>query len=123
MERFDCVALVKGYLQGVQKENIAEVNEALNALYVEEEDYDALRGSINKYKTFDQIGLAERTQKHEARTHAHHSHSHPTRARALTPDTCARAQKHTHTHKRTHAPAHTHRSYLSSGASPPTCTR
>jgi len=65
MERFDCVALVKGYLQGVQKENIAEVNEALNALYVEEEDYDALRASINKYKTFDQIGLAERTQKHE----------------------------------------------------------
>ena len=30
------------------QENIAEVNEALNALYVEEEDYDALRASINK---------------------------------------------------------------------------
>jgi clathrin heavy chain len=64
-ERADNIALIKGYLQGVQKEDISEVNEALNNLYVEEEDYDALRQSVFKFKTFDQIALAEKVQRHD----------------------------------------------------------
>jgi clathrin heavy chain len=37
------LALVKPYLTAVQSENVAAVNEALNELYIEEEDYDALK--------------------------------------------------------------------------------
>lgn len=45
--------------------NVAAVNDALNALFVEEEDYEALRGSINSYDNFDQIGLAAKLERHE----------------------------------------------------------
>lgn len=45
---------------GVQSNNVSAVNEALNELYVEEEDYDRLRDSIDMYDNFDQIGLAQK---------------------------------------------------------------
>lgn len=35
--------LVKDYLVAVQKSNILEVNEALNGLLIEEEDFEALK--------------------------------------------------------------------------------
>lgn len=57
--------LIKDYLLSVQKVNIAEVNEAVNELLVEEEDFDALRISITSYDNFDQLGLANRLEKHE----------------------------------------------------------
>ena len=41
--------LIKQYLQHVQRENINVVNEAVNQLYVEEENYDSLRESIDDY--------------------------------------------------------------------------
>jgi len=44
----------------VQSSNVSAVNEALNAIYVEEEDYDRLRESIDLYDNFDQIGLAQK---------------------------------------------------------------
>lgn len=44
----------------VQSNNVAAVNEALNAIYVEEEDYDRLRESIDMHDNFDQIGLAQK---------------------------------------------------------------
>jgi len=37
------LALIKPYLISVQSENLAAVNEALNELYSEEEDYESLR--------------------------------------------------------------------------------
>lgn len=48
--------LVKDYLVGVQKTNILEVNDALNSLLIEEEDYEALKHSIQTYDNFDQVG-------------------------------------------------------------------
>lgn len=44
----------------VQSANNSAVNEALNELYVEEEDYDRLRESIDMYDNFDQISMAQR---------------------------------------------------------------
>lgn len=44
----------------VQSSNNAAVNEALNALYIEEEDYDRLRESIDMHDNFDQITLAQK---------------------------------------------------------------
>lgn len=44
----------------VQSANNAAVNEALNALYIEDEDYDRLRESIDMYDNFDQISMAQR---------------------------------------------------------------
>lgn len=53
------------YLKAVQKENLKAVNEALNDIYVEEEDHGSLRDSIDEFDEFDQIGLAQKVEKHE----------------------------------------------------------
>jgi hypothetical protein len=52
--------LVKPYMVAVQSANNAAVNEALNELYIEEEDYERLRESIDMYDNFDQISMAQR---------------------------------------------------------------
>ncbi|KAG6551189.1 hypothetical protein Mapa_007425 [Marchantia paleacea] len=65
MRKAGHLPLVKPYMVGVQSNNVSAVNEALNELYVEEEDYDRLRDSIDMYDNFDQIGLAQRVEKHE----------------------------------------------------------
>uniref|UniRef100_A0A803NBW5 Clathrin heavy chain n=1 Tax=Chenopodium quinoa TaxID=63459 RepID=A0A803NBW5_CHEQI len=57
--------LVKPYMIAVQSNNVSAVNEALNEIYVEEEDYDRLRESIDLHDNFDQIGLAQKIEKHE----------------------------------------------------------
>jgi clathrin heavy chain len=57
--------LVKPYMVAVQSSNVAAVNEALNELYVEEEDYERLRESVDMHDNFDQIGLAQKLEKHE----------------------------------------------------------
>uniref|UniRef100_A0A0E0RCL7 Clathrin heavy chain n=1 Tax=Oryza rufipogon TaxID=4529 RepID=A0A0E0RCL7_ORYRU len=57
--------LVKPYMVAVQSNNVSAVNESLNELYVEEEDYDRLRESVDMHDNFDQIGLAQKLEKHE----------------------------------------------------------
>jgi clathrin heavy chain len=52
------------YLQAVQKENLTVVNEALNELYIAEEDTEALRASVDEYDNFDQLALAQKMEKH-----------------------------------------------------------
>eukprot|EP00808_Paulinella_micropora_P023441 g48897.t1 len=61
----DGIPLIIKYLQHVQRENVAAVNEALNDYYVEEEDYKSLRASVDAFKEFDQISLAQRLERHE----------------------------------------------------------
>lgn len=53
------------YMKSVQKENLSVVNEALNEIYVDEEDFDSLRQSIDDFNNFDQIFLAQKIEKHE----------------------------------------------------------
>jgi clathrin heavy chain len=52
-------------MKNVQKENLSVVNEALNEIYVSEEDFAALRQSIDEFDNFDQILLAQKIEKHE----------------------------------------------------------
>lgn len=65
MRRSGHLPLIKDYLLNVQKTNILEVNEAVNTLLIEEEDFKALRTSITTYDNFDQLGLANKLEKHE----------------------------------------------------------
>ena len=58
------MALILRYLQHVQRENVAAVNEALNQLYIEEDNYEALRDSVMNHDQFDQIALAKQLEKH-----------------------------------------------------------
>lgn len=57
--------LVKPYLRTVQTNNNKSVNEALNQVLIEEEDYECLRKSIDTYDNFDTIALAQQLEKHE----------------------------------------------------------
>jgi hypothetical protein len=63
---FGCQAghlrLVKPYMVAVQSNDVAAVNEALNEIYIEEEDYDRLRESIDLHDNFDHIGLAQKVR-------------------------------------------------------------
>ncbi|XP_038712359.1 clathrin heavy chain 1-like [Tripterygium wilfordii] len=65
MRKAGHLRLIKPYMVAVQSNNVSAVNEALNEIYVEEEDYDRLRESIDLHDNFDQIGLAQKIEKHE----------------------------------------------------------
>jgi len=53
------------FMKSVQKGNASAINEALNELYVEDEDYESLRQSIDDYNNFNMIGLATKLATHE----------------------------------------------------------
>lgn len=59
------LALLLPYLKAAQQHNISAVNEAINELYVEGEQYDDLRHSIEEFDNFDQIALAHMLERHE----------------------------------------------------------
>ena len=49
----------------MQNLNNKAVNEALNGLLIDEEDYNAIKTSIDAFDNFDNIGLAQNLEKHE----------------------------------------------------------
>merc|ERR1712100_141302 len=57
--------LILPYLKQVQQHNIAAVNEAINEIYTEGEQYEELRQSIEDFDNFDQIALSQKLEKHE----------------------------------------------------------
>lgn len=57
--------LIMPYMKQVQQHNIAPVNEAINELYVDGEQYEELRQSIEEFDNFDQIALAQKLEKHQ----------------------------------------------------------
>lgn len=59
------LGLVKPYLRSVQPNNNKAVNEALNSVMIEEEDFEGLRKSIDSFNNFDNIALAQQLEKHE----------------------------------------------------------
>ncbi|XP_033627674.1 clathrin heavy chain 1 [Asterias rubens] len=63
--RLDQLPLVKPYLRQVQNHNNKAINDALNGLLIDEEDYQGLRTSIDAFDNFDNISLAQRLEKHE----------------------------------------------------------
>ena len=58
LRKADHLPLIKDYLLAVQKANLAAVNEAVNELLVEEDDFSGLRESITTYDNYDQVGTA-----------------------------------------------------------------
>ncbi|KEI41487.1 uncharacterized protein L969DRAFT_58574 [Mixia osmundae IAM 14324] len=64
-QKNDNLPLIKSYLIAVQQYNLPAVNEAYNALLVEEEDYKVLRDSVDNFSEFDQHDLARTLEKHE----------------------------------------------------------
>ncbi|KAF5355246.1 hypothetical protein D9758_006001 [Tetrapyrgos nigripes] len=64
-KQIDHIPLIRSYLIAVQHLNIEAVNDAYNDLLIEEEDYKTLRDSIDSFDNFNNIGLAQRLEKHE----------------------------------------------------------
>ena len=61
----DNLPLILSYLRSVQDQNISAVNEAVNEILIDDEDYQGLRESIEHYDNFDHLDLAKFLEKHE----------------------------------------------------------
>lgn len=65
MKRTGYIALITPFLKSVQNQNISAVNEALNEIYLENEDYESLRNSIKEYDSFESLKLASDLETHD----------------------------------------------------------
>ena len=64
-EKSDNIPLIKPFLINVQSQNKRAVNNAINDLLIEEEDYKTLRDSVENYDNYDAVELAQRLENHE----------------------------------------------------------
>ncbi|KAF4503828.1 hypothetical protein G6O67_008769 [Ophiocordyceps sinensis] len=64
-QKNDSLPLIKPFLLNVQSQNKRTVNEAVNDLLIEEEDYKTLRDSVQNNDNYDAVGLAGRLEKHD----------------------------------------------------------
>lgn len=64
-EKSDNIPLIKPFLLNVQSQNKKAVNNAINDLLIEEEDYKVLRDSVEHYDNYDAVDLASRLEHHE----------------------------------------------------------
>ena len=64
-QKSDDLPLIKPFLLNVQAQNKRTVNDAINDLLIEEEDYKTLRDSVENYDNYDAVDLASRLEKHE----------------------------------------------------------
>lgn len=64
-QKNDSLPLIKPFLLNVQSQNKRTVNEAVNDLLIEEEDYKTLRDSVQNYDNYDAVELAGRLEKHD----------------------------------------------------------
>ena len=53
------------YLRQVQNLNNKALNECLNQLFIEDEDFESLKASIETYDNFDNITLAQQLENHQ----------------------------------------------------------
>lgn len=58
MRKAGHLPLISPFLKSVQNQNVAAVNEALNEIYVENEDHESLKQSIMEYDNFESLNLA-----------------------------------------------------------------
>ncbi|KAG5489303.1 hypothetical protein GH5_00170 [Leishmania sp. Ghana 2012 LV757] len=64
-QRLAPIHVIRTFLEAAQERNVKKVNEALNDLYIEEEDFKALRHSVETYNNFDSEELSSRLEKME----------------------------------------------------------
>lgn len=65
MRKAGHLPLITPFLKSTQNQNISAVNEALNEIYVENEDHENLKQSIMEYDNFESLNLAQRLENHE----------------------------------------------------------
>ena len=65
MRRRGYLSLIIPFLRSVQNTNTQDVNDALNEVYLDSDDFEALRQSVTQYENIDQLSLAKATEKHE----------------------------------------------------------
>lgn len=64
-EKSDNIPMIKPFLLNVQSQNKGTVNNAINEILIEEEDYKTLRDSVENYDNYDPVDLASRLERHE----------------------------------------------------------
>ena len=64
LKKNSALALAAPFLKSVQSANNYDVNEALNEIFIEEEDPESLKTSILKYSAYDQLTLAKKIENH-----------------------------------------------------------
>ena len=64
LKKNGAIALAAPFLKSVQSANNYDVNEALNEIFIEEEDPESLQTSILKYSAYDQLTLAKKIENH-----------------------------------------------------------
>jgi clathrin heavy chain len=64
-EKSDNIPLIKPFLLNVQTQNKRAVNDAINDLLIEEEDYKQLRDSVENFDNYEAVALAQRLEKHD----------------------------------------------------------
>lgn len=65
MRKTGYIALIEPFLKSVQSNNVAAVNEALNEIYLERQDYKSLTDSIKNHDSFEAQQLASELENHE----------------------------------------------------------
>jgi len=65
MRKAGHLPLITPFLKSTQNQNISAVNEALNEIYVENEDHENLKQSIMEYDNFESLNLAQWLENHE----------------------------------------------------------
>ena len=65
MKKTGYLPLIVPWLKSVQNLNNQSVNEALNEIYLEAEDYENLRQSVTQYENFEPLSLCKASEKHE----------------------------------------------------------
>lgn len=64
LKKSNNLPLIQKYLEDIQAQNITAVNETLNEIYLQNDDYISLRNSIDEYDNFNQTNLINKLENH-----------------------------------------------------------
>ena len=65
MRKTGHLPLITPFMKNVQNQNNQAINEALNEMFLESEDHEALWESVTNYENIDQLSLAQQTERHQ----------------------------------------------------------
>lgn len=65
LKKSNNLPLIQKYLENIQSQNITAVNETLNEIYLQNDDYISLRNSIDEYDNFNQANLISKLENHK----------------------------------------------------------
>lgn len=65
MKRLGCLPLITPWLKSVQSFNVQAVNDALNEIYLETDDFESLKQSVLQFENIEPLGVAKSLSKHE----------------------------------------------------------